>query len=109
MEHHIANYVPYYRVLPSAVFNNVLISRALSVALGYQNTGSCDKMCDNFKFQYNSGVVQVEIFTGGPQAAVTAAIIGGVLLAMIEGISIGITRMGAEQFKPGLCLFNQSI
>ncbi|KAL5257336.1 hypothetical protein ACHWQZ_G012309 [Mnemiopsis leidyi] len=36
----------------------------------------------------------------GPQAAVTSAIIGGVLLAMIEGISIGITRMGAEQFKP---------
>merc|ERR1719184_561820 len=28
------------------------------------------------------------------------SITGGVLLAMIEGISIAITRVGAEQFKP---------
>lgn len=32
---------------------------------------------------------------------ITSAIIGGVLLAAIEGISIALTRFGAEQFKPG--------
>ncbi len=37
----------------------------------------------------------------GPSAAVSAAAIGAVLLALIEGVGIAITRMTAEQFKPG--------
>ena len=39
---------------------------------------------------------------GGPSAAVSAAAIGAVLLALIEGVGIAITRMTAEQFKPGI-------
>lgn len=39
---------------------------------------------------------------GGPSAALRSAALGAVLLALIEGIGIGITRMTAEQFKPGL-------
>ena len=38
----------------------------------------------------------------GPSAAVSAAAIGAVLLALIEGVGIAITRMTAEQFKPGI-------
>ncbi|XP_015760948.1 PREDICTED: mitochondrial import inner membrane translocase subunit Tim17-A-like [Acropora digitifera] len=38
---------------------------------------------------------------GGPSAAVRSAAVGAVLLALIEGIGICITRMTAEQFKPG--------
>lgn len=30
-----------------------------------------------------------------------SAVVGGVLLALIEGVGIMITRMTAEQFKPG--------
>ncbi|PFX25117.1 mitochondrial import inner membrane translocase subunit Tim17-B-like [Stylophora pistillata] len=37
---------------------------------------------------------------GGPSAALRSAALGAVLLALIEGIGIGITRMTAEQFKP---------
>ncbi len=33
-----------------------------------------------------------------------SAVVGGVLLALIEGVGIMITRMTAEQFKPGLYL-----
>lgn len=40
----------------------------------------------------------------GPQAALVSAAIGGLLLGMIEAISIAMTRMSAEQFKPGLKL-----
>ncbi|CAG0914776.1 unnamed protein product [Notodromas monacha] len=36
----------------------------------------------------------------GPAAMAGSAIIGGVLLALIEGIGIMFTRMSAEQFKP---------
>jgi len=36
----------------------------------------------------------------GPQAALTSAIIGGLILGMIEGISIALTRFNADQFKP---------
>ena len=31
-----------------------------------------------------------------------SAVVGGVLLALIEGVGIMITRMTAEQFKPGI-------
>ncbi|XP_001640158.3 mitochondrial import inner membrane translocase subunit Tim17-B [Nematostella vectensis] len=37
---------------------------------------------------------------GGPSAAMRSAAIGAVLLALIEGVGICITRMTAEQFKP---------
>ena len=37
----------------------------------------------------------------GPSAAISAAVVGGILLALIEGVGIAITRMTAEQFKPG--------
>ena len=43
---------------------------------------------------------------GGPSAAVSAAAIGAVLLALIEGVGIAITRMTAEQFKPGIFQIN---
>ncbi|CAG0915273.1 unnamed protein product [Notodromas monacha] len=36
----------------------------------------------------------------GPAAMAGSAVIGGVLLALIEGIGIMFTRMSAEQFKP---------
>lgn len=39
---------------------------------------------------------------GGPSSALSAAAVGAVLLALIEGVGIAITRMTAEQFKPGL-------
>ena len=42
----------------------------------------------------------------GPSAAVSAAAIGAVLLALIEGVGIAITRMTAEQFKPGTILLS---
>ena len=42
----------------------------------------------------------------GPSAAVSAAAIGAVLLALIEGVGIAITRMTAEQFKPGTVLLS---
>ena len=38
---------------------------------------------------------------GGPSSAIQAAAVGAVLLALIEGVGIAITRMTAEQFKPG--------
>ena len=44
----------------------------------------------------------------GPSAAVSAAAIGAVLLALIEGVGIAITRMTAEQFKPGMYKINSS-
>ena len=31
-----------------------------------------------------------------------SAVVGGILLALIEGVGIMITRMTAEQFKPGI-------
>ena len=34
---------------------------------------------------------------------VGSAVVGGVLLAMIEGVSILFNRFAAEQFKPGKC------
>jgi len=36
----------------------------------------------------------------GPGAMVGSAVIGGVLLALIEGVGIMFTRLSAEQFKP---------
>jgi len=36
----------------------------------------------------------------GPGAMVRSAMVGGVLLALIEGVGIMITRMTADQFKP---------
>lgn len=48
-------------------------------------------------FVYFSSIV------GGPSAAVRSAAVGAILLALIEGVGICITRMTAEQFKPGLC------
>ena len=33
-----------------------------------------------------------------------SAAVGGILLALIEGVGIMITRMTAEQFKPGIVL-----
>ena len=46
---------------------------------------------------------------GGPSAAVRSAAVGAILLALIEGVGICITRMTAEQFKPGLCLYLQNV
>ena len=36
----------------------------------------------------------------GPRTAAQSAVIGGVLLAIIEGISIGLNRLVAEQYRP---------
>lgn len=44
---------------------------------------------------------------GGASAAVRSAAVGAILLALIEGIGICITRMTADQFKQGkylMCL-----
>ena len=41
------------------------------------------------------------LLVGGPSAAVRSAAVGAILLALIEGIGICITRMTADQFKPG--------
>lgn len=43
------------------------------------------------------GVVAVR---NGLPAMAGSALVGGILLAIIEGISIAFTRMSAEQFKP---------
>lgn len=42
-------------------------------------------------------------WSAGPGAMARSAVVGGVLLALIEGVGIMITRMTAEQFKPGIC------
>ena len=36
----------------------------------------------------------------GPRAMFQSAVVGGVLLGLIEGIGIGITKMTADQYKP---------
>merc|ERR1711973_611810 len=36
----------------------------------------------------------------GPRAMFQSAVVGGILLAMIEGVGIAITKMTAEQYKP---------
>ena len=36
----------------------------------------------------------------------TISIPGGILLAMIEGIGIAMTRFSAEQFNPGMLCFH---
>ncbi|EDV19670.1 uncharacterized protein TRIADDRAFT_33100 [Trichoplax adhaerens] len=38
---------------------------------------------------------------GGLSSSLRSAAVGGILLALIEGVGIAITRMTAEQFKPG--------
>ena len=38
---------------------------------------------------------------GGPGAAVRSAIVGGVLLALIEGMGIALNRLFAEEFRQG--------
>ena len=43
-------------------------------------------------------------YLAGPGAMARSAVVGGVLLALIEGVGIMITRMTAEQFKPGIFL-----
>ena len=44
---------------------------------------------------------ELSSFTAGPGAMVRSAAVGGILLGLIEGVGIMITRMTAEQFKPG--------
>eukprot|EP00118_Oscarella_pearsei_P009656 m.56293 g.56293 ORF g.56293 m.56293 type:complete len:171 (+) comp34585_c0_seq2:31-543(+) len=36
----------------------------------------------------------------GPVASLQSAVVGGILLALIEGVGIAMTRMTASQFKP---------
>jgi hypothetical protein len=38
---------------------------------------------------------------GGMSASLRSAAVGAILLALIEGVGIAITRMTADQFKPG--------
>lgn len=38
---------------------------------------------------------------GGPGAVVRSAVVGGVLLALIEGMGIALNRMMAEEYRPG--------
>lgn len=38
---------------------------------------------------------------GGPGAVVRNAIVGGVLLSLIEGMGIALNRMMAEEYRPG--------
>lgn len=42
------------------------------------------------------------MYLAGPGAMARSAAVGGILLALIEGIGIMITRITAEQFKPGM-------
>ena len=60
-------------------------------------------------FKRNSPNLLRLIFScsGGPSSAVQAAAIGAVLLALIEGVGIAITRMTAEQFKPGKVMHDE--
>jgi hypothetical protein len=37
---------------------------------------------------------------GGVKTAATSAVLGGVILAMIEGLGVMLTRMAADQYKP---------
>jgi len=41
------------------------------------------------------------LFVAGPGAMMRSAAVGGILLGLIEGVGILITKMTAEQFKPG--------
>lgn len=54
-------------------------------------------------------LIFVSFLSGGPSAAVRSAAVGAVLLALIEGIGICITRMTAEQFKPGTVIRTKKI
>lgn len=45
------------------------------------------------------GLYYVYAFPGGPLAMVGSAMMGGVLLALIEGIGILLTRYTAQQFQ----------
>ena len=56
---------------------------------------------------YNSVTIKFCFnFSAGPGAMARSAVVGGILLALIEGVGIMITRMTAEQFKPGIVLVN---
>ena len=44
----------------------------------------------------------ISYYLAGPGAMARSAVVGGILLALIEGVGIMITRMTAEQFKPGI-------
>lgn len=37
---------------------------------------------------------------GGPGAALRSAIVGGILLALIEGMGIALNRLFAEEYRP---------
>lgn len=52
----------------------------------------------------NAIINNIFIFLGVPAMA-GSAIVGGVLLALIEGIGIMFSRMTAEQFKPQAPVF----
>ena len=43
--------------------------------------------------------------SAGPGAMMRSAAVGGILLGLIEGVGILITKMTAEQFKPGKYIF----
>lgn len=43
---------------------------------------------------------KLPLFTDGAAAMAGSAVIGGVLLAMIEGVGILLTRFTSDQFKP---------
>jgi len=37
---------------------------------------------------------------GGPAAALRSAVVGGILLALIEGMGIALNRLFAEEYRP---------
>lgn len=38
---------------------------------------------------------------GGPGAAARSAVVGGILLALIEGMGVALNRLFAEEYRPG--------
>ena len=70
--------------------------------LEFKFFSSCEYLCWMTPIKWL--LVRFMLFVGGPSAAVRSAAVGAILLALIEGIGICITRMTAEQFKPGLTL-----
>ena len=67
------------------------------------------KCCPEESLELKHDYMYFSSSVGGPSAAVRSAAVGAILLALIEGVGICITRMTAEQFKPGLCLYQLNV
>lgn len=70
----------------------------------YQNIYESEIIEKIIQMTYLDDEINKNIFTGVPAMA-GSALIGGILLALIEGIGIMFTRLTAEQFKPQQPIF----